>query len=162
MKKWKSSRDTLTIKEIFSCFYKDYYPKELNIHVPGRQNKIDIPVILVKKIIKTFLEIYFIDLYFSGKKVLYFFLGGRMRLVAIAPILSIQHHKMTRTTIGWHWFERPCREVWLYVKLRKRTGSTNIIPKFDNRYIKENDVDMLQTAQSAKKQGIINKTNFIS
>ena len=147
-----------TVRDAHKEFYEDFLPEDLGID--SSHDRIDMPLLLFKKIIKTYLEIYFSKLYFSNRKSLYFFLGGRMKVVAIPPFKSPHHNKITRAVPGWLWYLRPSFESWYFVKLRKLTGTTNIMTKFDERYIAEKNVDSLQYSYHAVGEIIENKTNF--
>lgn len=132
-----------------------------------QQNENAISLKLFKKIVYEYLKIYFYELYFL-RVTKYFFLGGKMKIVTYPTWVKKQRrgrsaeetlHRSERP-LGLFWFLRPSRRMYFMVKLKKLTGSTNILPKIEQSFLQKFDKDLLPIFTNEQKKGRENKTLY--
>lgn len=133
------------IKDIQKGFTVPYLDSEIDLSKKKSKKKSQISLILFKKIIRTYLDIYMNELFFGVRKELYFFLGGKVKLVSNPPML----YKTEKTTtisgyyISLFWFERPFESFWKVIKLRKGKGTNNRITKMEHQLKTLKDITLL-------------------
>lgn len=102
---------------------------------------------LYRKIISSYLRIYFYEAYFIDRKI-YFFFGGYLFKVRcgnwIKPSSRDKKYEIANHAIGLFWSERPCPRFWFSIKIRKLKGKANIIPKIEKEWKSENDITLLE------------------
>lgn len=161
----------LNISYFYSLFLKESkaYPAKdftINKKIKGRVRRK--PTLQeYKKIIYEYLKTYFFELYINPIKT-YFFLGGIMRIVVIPSWINkqkrgysdkIEYCKADRA-IGLFWTLRPSPKMFMMVKIKKLTGSTNIIPKIERLFNLNQDKDLLPIFTDEQKKGKLNKTLY--
>ena len=156
------SDERLYAKDFYQQHRKKYFPRDLDTSLKKRgKSKEKISFKIYYKIIKTFMFIYFNELYFAKKSDMYFFFGGRLTLSLHLPRINRMNGKITRHKPILFWYERPWPAFWKYLKLRKSTSKPNIILKLDERYIKNRDPLLLTPTnklyQQFKKEGKLYK-----
>ncbi len=120
-----------------------------------------------KKIIYEYLKTYFFELYINPIKT-YFFLGGFMRIVTISSWINKQKRGYSNNlkyckaykAFGLFWTLRPSPKMYFMVKIKKLTGSTNIIPKIEETFNRNQDKDLLPIFTNEQKKGKLNKTLY--
>jgi hypothetical protein len=147
VKKFNGEFKTISVKDFFVDFKKVYKPSMINESDKGRK-KTKPSFILIKKIIKTYLLIYFFDLYMN-QKVLYFHFGGYLKKVQLTKKMKNVYSKdktklqYSNNGIGLFWFNKPNKKVHFFSRLIKLTGSTNELPKIEMIYRENYDIDLL-------------------
>lgn len=154
-------------------FYKKF-KKEKKLYVPslfGIKTRAVKPRALTfkeyKKIISTFLKIYFFELYMT-KKTMYFFLCGFMKLTTSPTWTKLKKRGYSKEktlhvvdkALVWFWYMRPSEKTFLMVKISKLTGLNNMIPKIEKIFNNNNDKDLLPIFTEERKKGKINKTLY--
>ena len=135
----KISRVRYNIDYFYSLFQKErrrYHPSLFDL---GKETKLVRPLPvdekLYKKIVSTYLRIYFLDLFFKFGAT-YFFLTGQMKLI------RMKDNGKGFTRVGLFWFLRPSEKFsYKYCVLKKLTGKRNALPKigqlWDNTFSPE-------------------------
>lgn len=103
-----------------------------------------------KKIITTYLGIYFMELYFM-KIPKYFFLGGMMKIVKYPTWMNKQSRGsspdkkfiIAEEALGLFWYRRPSQKSFYMVVLKKLTGKFNALPAIEVKFKKNNNKDLL-------------------
>ncbi len=152
----KSKIEVLNIKYFYDLFVKKRLAK---LYTPTLQQ--------FKKIIYTFLKIYFQELYMHNVPK-YFFLGGKMKLVAYHSWVKLQKRGYSKEpeihrsdkAIGLFWYLKPSEKMHFMVKLKKLTGKTNAIPQIERIFNQNNDKDLLPIFTNEQKKGRIDKTLY--
>ena len=113
-----------------------YYPKSLGME--GKE-PIPIPFALVKKIIITYFDIYFNELYFLNKP-MYFLFTGYLQVVSIIS----NYNKVSKTykpeSLALFWGERISFIFAYYANIIKLTGKTNKLPIIEKMVLKNNGI----------------------
>lgn len=123
----------------------------------GGKTKKKITLAVYKSILLKFFTVYFYDLYFLKRK-MYFFFGGEIMLNKCGNWIrdrKLGGLKKAAESIGWFWFNRPCKRFEYAFKLKKQTGSSNRLPLIENEWKESNDVGILKTLSQLKKEGYI-------
>lgn len=128
-----------------------------------KQKKIDFG--MYKKIISKFLFIYVSEVIFMNKTY-YFPMTGRIMLNKCGnwikkdesnyKVGQLNQLKKTNWSLGFFWYERLFSSL-MFTKLKKMTGSTNILPLLERDYKKTNNIDNLKTANELKEKFKITK-----
>lgn len=140
----------------FDCryFYDNYLNKKnfskKQLGISNHKGKEVMPFQLYKKIIITYFDIYFKDLYFSKLKS-YFFLTGSLTVLISPPAFHKHLGRMKPESITLYWGERPNFLFNSMVKFSKLAGSTNRFPKLDKLFFNIFDRDKVRTAKDNKK-----------
>ena len=110
-------------------------------------------------IIKKYLTIYINELFFLNKP-LYFPLMGKARLNKCGnwikkdksnmKVAQTGKVKKTDSSLGIYWYHRPFAQ-WYYYRLKKMTGSTNILPGLQKAWKETFEIQLLSTAVELKK-----------
>lgn len=124
----------------------DFY----GMYIESVPKKFYVSITVYRKIIKTFLTIYFWEAYFKNFPI-YFPFGGRLKIVTYKSWTRYQKHggskvkKITESikALGLFWHLIPSMRLHYMVKIKKLTGSTNMIPKIEAAYTQTNDKDLL-------------------
>lgn len=152
-----------------SYFYKLYEKKNIRHRVntydkeSNRNGRRIIPAILFRKIIYTYLKLFFFEFY-SMNAPSYFPWGGYIKKVASNKAVRDTNRNgnkkriVKNRTISWFWFLRPNMRMGYMIKLTKMTGSTNIIPKIEAWYRTNFDIDKLPTFNEERIKKKRNKT----
>lgn len=120
-----------------------------------------------RKIVTNYLSVYFHELYYKGGP-LYFFFGGKMKLVTYKSWVKIQNrvnsnkpvlHRINKP-IGLFWYLRPSMRLFFMVKIKKLTGKKNRLPKIEAIFNNNNDKDLLPIFTEEQKKGKIDKTLY--
>jgi hypothetical protein len=138
-----SKREKKSNLEVFSIGH--FY------NLQTQKQKKEVSLKLYKKIIITFFQIYFNELYFKESGI-YFPFGGYLKKVLYAS----WHDKIKKKqpankkkvhgsdgSIGFMWYLRPSMKMQYLVSINKLTGSTNRIPQIESNYLKNNNKDLL-------------------
>lgn len=135
-------------------FYENYSNKnnfsKRQLGIADSRNKTVMTFMLYKKIIITYFDIYFKDLYFSKLKS-YFFLTGSMTILISPPAFHKHLGKMKPESVTLYWGERPNYLFNTMVKFNKLSGSTNRFPKLDKLFFNIFDRDKIKTAKDNKR-----------
>lgn len=132
----ETSKPTKTLYKI-DFFYKKfkkekrrYAPSLFDLENPSKNIRpIEVPFSLYKKIVSTYLRIYFLDLYFKMKPS-YFFLTGTVKLIRNRDFGK--DHIRT----GLFWYFRPSEKFsYKYCVLNKLRGTRNALPKIDRLWL---------------------------
>ncbi len=133
---------------------KRLYPRNyFSFPIDGRKHKIPLPKGLFRKTIKTYLNIYFGELYYHDTPK-YFPLSGLIKKVKgsrffINSIRGIIHKSRSVT---WLWYLRPSISYFANVRLIKLNGSSSRVLKLDNSYKLNRDVELLPFFRSEMKE----------
>lgn len=122
-------------KEIYKIdfFYKKfqkekrrYHPSCFDTENPTKLTRPkEVEFVLYKKIVSTYLRIYFLDLYFRMRP-MYFFLTGMMKTC------KLRDYGTEGSKTGLFWYLRPNEKFsYKYCVLNKLRGSRNALPKID-------------------------------
>ena len=152
----KNSKEVLSIKHFYDIFNEKRSPKKPRVSFRDFKN-----------IVFSYLKTYFYELYLNNKP-MYFFFGGNMKLVAYLPWSDMQKRSNTNKpvlhrigrSIGLFWYNRPSERLYYMVKIKKLTGSTNILPKIEAMFNNNNDKDLLPIFTEEQKKGKIDKTLY--
>lgn len=133
-----------------------------------KDKKVKIGIALFKKILLTYLQLYFWQLYMNGSS-RYFFLGGLMKLTAYEKITKVKRNnknntkKVTQTnrSISLYWYLRPSVRMFYMVDIIKLTGSTNRIPMIERVHAKSFDKDLLPIFIDELRRDKKNKTQYL-
>ena len=163
--------ETLNIKYFYNLFIKtkkrypeSYFAIDKKIN---KKRKRFIALKEYKKIIYSYLKIYFTELYMANIPK-YFFLGGKMKIVRYSTWVNKQpkgHSKELKfckadNALGLFWFLRPSKKTLYMVKIKKLTGSTNAIPQIEKRFNQIHNKDLLPIFTEERKKGMKHKTLF--
>lgn len=161
----------LNISYFYSLFLKERkaYPAShfaTNKKIKGRVRR-SATLKEYKKIIYEYLKTYFFELYINPVRT-YFFLGGVMRIVTISSWINKQKRGYSNKkeyckadkAFGLFWTFRPSPKMYFMVKIKKLTGSTNIIPKIESVFNRNQDKDLLPIFTDEQKKGKLNKTLY--
>lgn len=118
-----------------------------------RKKTVSLDKLLFKKIIQTYLNIYFNEFY-SEKKPKYFMLSGELKKVKGSRILISKKKGIFKETksIGWIWYLRPSLPYISNIRLIKLKGSTSRLNKIEKSYHIDNDVDLLKPYNKAYRE----------
>lgn len=102
---------------------------------------------LYRKVVKTFLTVYFREVMFSDKPI-YFIFGGKIKKIQVGNFFgknNVKEKKMVylNLAVGFEWFERPCKTMEAQLRLRKLNGSTSSLTKIIKEWTKDNDISTL-------------------
>lgn len=166
-----SDLEVLTIKYFYNLFLKEkksYAPSLFSINKKTRKKrKRKVELKEFKKVIYAYLKIYFYELYFL-KKPMYFFLGGFMKVVLYHTWTGVQRRGTkqkkefheSEKAFGLFWYMRPTMKTHYFVKLKKLTGTTNIIPRIEKTFSQTEDKDLLPIFTEERKRAKTNKTLY--
>lgn len=165
-----SNLEVYNIRAFYNDFQEKkrrYAPSLFCVGQKKKGKKQEVSLIIYKKIIKEFLTVYFTDLYMNNKSI-YFFLGGFIKKVA--------YQKWTRfmkrgtqdkqivgsdgKAIGLFWYHRPSQKMYYMVKLKKLTGTTNVLPQIERMYENHYNKDLLPIFDQEKKRAKETKTLY--
>ena len=108
---------------------------------------------IYKKIVFTYFKIYFNEFYFE-KNAIYFPFGGYLKKIKYRTWKQFQQLqsdptkkvlKSSEEAIGFFWYMRPSEKMYVKVKLKKLTGTTNQIPMIERNYVKVFGKDLIPT-----------------
>ena len=161
----------LNINYFYSLFLKEkksYAPSLFSIGEKTRRTIPRKPTLKeYKKIVYTYLKIYFFELYINRFK-MYFPLGGLMKVVTISSWIHKQKRGYSKEkeyckadkAFGLYWYSRPSPKMFFMVALKKLTGKTNMIPKIEKIFSQNQDKDLLPIFTNEQKKGKLNKTLY--
>ena len=147
MIKEKCNNNVLGIKYFYQLFAKRkylfptlYFPFPINT----QKKKLSVSIILYRKIIQKYLDIYFNEFYYKDQPK-YFMLSGFIIKGRSRPFtINLKNGNFKKIKgIAWIWYERPSIAYYSNIKLVKLTGSTNRVDKLDKNYKAENDFELL-------------------
>lgn len=147
-----------------SHFY-DIYKKEKGIKYPSlfdldtSSKPRKVTFVEFKFIIKTYLTIYFKELFFDLKPKAFFF-GGYLKIVRYqnwSRILKDGNTKKEKIhsgndSLGLMWYLRPTKRFNHKFKIKKLTGSSNILPKIEKMCKRQNDIDNIPIFKTENKR----------
>ena len=147
---------TLSIKHFYYLFFKKRSRKYQSVSLS-----------LFKKIIRNYLSVYFHELYLESKP-MYFFLGGKMKITLLASWKNYQvrgNNKVkemheSEGAIGLFWYNKPSQRIQYMVKLKKLTGSTNMLPKIEALFNRNHNKDFLPIFTEEQRKGKKEKTLY--
>lgn len=145
--------EVLRLKYFYDLFLKRkrLYPTSYFLFpLNTRKKKIPLDKLLHKKIIQTYLDIYFNDFY-NKKSPIYFLLSGKLVKVKGSKFILNKKKGIFREakSIGWIWYLRPSLPYISNIRLIKLKGSTSRLNKLEKRYHVDNDVDLLKPYNKA-------------
>lgn len=115
---------------------------------------------LYKKVVKTYLKIYFTELYMN-KVAKYFFLGGQAKLVlGTAVVFNKATNSVINKNINIFWYNRPSKKMWFMVTIKKMKGSSSALSKIENFFHTKYNKDLLPIFTKEQKKGKNNKTLY--
>jgi hypothetical protein len=153
-------KEVFGLNYFYSMFPNKYPPKMLGEKKGVTPKKVSIS--LYGKILKEYFDIYFKEIYFlDGPS--YFLYTGSLTKVKYRPrvIMNKGVKKVVNASIGFMWYQRPSELFFLCCKLKKLTGSTNILPKIEKIYKNNFDVNLIVNFEDAIEEQRIHKNNFI-
>lgn len=110
-----------------------------------------------KNIVKTFLTIYFYELYFF-KFPIYFLFGGKICKNKISESVKISKLKRQnnalisiKNNVGLFWYDRPFKKFEQFA-LKKLCGKTGSLQKIQREWLSENDPSFLPTVEELKNK----------
>lgn len=115
-----------------------------------RKKHIKLHKTLFRKIISTYLNVYFNEFYYSNKPK-YFMLSGVLDKVKGSSIIINSKKGIFKesNSIGWIWYLRPSVSFVSNVRLIKLKGSTSRLNKLEKKYILNNDIALLSPINKA-------------
>jgi hypothetical protein len=169
-----SKFEPININYFYALFEKEkkkypaqHFTKEKLTVKKGRRKTL-VSLALYKKIIITYLGVYFKDFYSSPNNLLYFPLGGYLKKVTYANwtftmkrgYLEKQVHRSEKA-IGLFWFLRPSNKMFHMVTLKKLTGFYSRLTKLERLFSENHDKNLLPIFTTEVKKGTKNKTLYI-
>ena len=163
--------ETLNVSYFYKLYLKEKKKYPPSLFCINKTTKLKRPRTATFKEFKTviyeYLKIYFFEL-FMNKVPMYFFLTGFMRTVTYAPWTRKQSRSNLKEktlcyssgAIGLFWYYRPTMKSYYFVKIKKMSGSTNMITKIEQIFKKNNNKDLLPIFTEERKKGKINKTLY--
>lgn len=143
----KSKIDRIGVEFFYNKFRKE-----------NRKDKITLSQF--KIVIKTFLKVYFTEVYVT-KKTYYFFLGGKMKLVlANTNLINKNTKKLINKSLQLFWYNRPSPKMWFMVKFTKLSGSNSALSKIERLFNQIHNKDLLTIFTKEQKRGKKQKTLF--
>jgi len=163
MTKEKSKDDEIiTTNDFYNLFLerKKLYPTTWFLF-PTFTRKKNLPLDkkLFRKLIKTYLNIYFNEFY-ANDVPKYFPLSGELKKAKGFPINFKKSTFIETNSICWIWYLRPSLSFFSNVKLIKLKGSSSRVGKLDKEYQKNKDVSLLKTVSNELKELITNDKIF--
>ena len=154
-------RKTYRTKDYYSKFQyggKNYFK---NMGKNEASRKVDSKLFI--KIIRTYLKIYFYELYLLNKP-MYFLFGGLLRLCRIGnKVVTVKGKKQHwKHSLGLFWYNRPSQRFLFSMSLKKLNGSNphNALPKLEKIWKEENEITELPIFLHLKNKHFDNKTYF--
>lgn len=133
----------LYIKEKRGLFYP--YDIDLNLKKKSRIKKEILTRKTFRKIIATYLMIYFKDLFFQSRDS-YFFLGGKLTLAVVPKRIRVLTKHMNSNSFNDNlnlvWYRRPSKRFKYIIDLKKIMGSGSKIKKYENEARENNMLDL--------------------
>jgi hypothetical protein len=144
-----------------------FWPHELNATLPKKSNQRK--EFLSKKhfllIIRTYLRIYFEDLFLKYRDQ-YFFLGGKMQLAIIKARIKSDNDVVAKKalftmsdTTGLVWYLRPSQRHYYMVNIYKHKG-LSIIREIQKKALENNVLEKIPNLRSLKKLLKKNKQHY--
>jgi len=148
------SREKVFIKDIYKDYNESFWTRDYDVSNKKKGKKTKLTYMQYRLIVKTFMQVYFNELYFSGKKRMYFFLTGIIELAKSVPRIHKRKETIIKkpVSVAWIWYHRPTKHFSANVWILKMTGSTNIINKLDKKIKKLYDIGLLQDLQARVKE----------
>lgn len=166
-----SDLEVLNIGHFYKKFLKEkksYDPSLFAINKKTKaKRKRQVTLKEFRRIISTYLKIYFFELYLN-RKTMYFFLGGFMKIVISKSWSRLQKrgfskvqtlHNSDRAFL-LYWYMRPTKKMYYMVKIKKLTGKHNVVPKIEKIFNDNYNKDLLPIFTEEEKKGRINQTLF--
>jgi hypothetical protein len=160
----------LSVKDFYKKFKSEkrrYHPSLFCTDKPTKLiREKEVPEKLFKKIILEYLKMYFFQFY-NEQKSIYFPLGGFMKKVrypkwnAWMPKGKGKKQLSKNEAIGLFWYQRASKKMQYMVCLRKLTGSSNRIPKIEEFYKNNFNIDLLPIFNTEMKRQFKNKTLYL-
>lgn len=162
-------------REVYNVsFFYNLYIKKAKKYPPiffektKKKRRKHVPFSLFKKIIKTYLTIYFEDFYKTNGSI-YFPLGGFMKKVAYKKWARYMKRGSSNKkelvgsngSVGFFWYLRPSPRFMFLLKIKKLTGSTNRLPVIERKYKNRYNKDLLPIFEDEFKKALNNKTLYI-
>lgn len=136
------------------CQDKKLYPTSYFFFpLKTRKEKIPLTKVFYKKIIQTYLDIYFNEFY-SENKPKYFMLSGELIKVRGNSIIGDRKNDTFKEikSIGWIWYFRPSLPYISNIKIIKLKGSTSRLNKIEKRYHLSNDIGTLRPCRKVYRE----------
>jgi hypothetical protein len=142
-----NDNEVIRFKYFYDLFLKRkrLYPSSYFMFVTKtRKKQLPLEKKLFKKIISTYLDIYFNEFYFEEKPK-YFMLSGELdkALGARTAINSKKGIFREINSIGWVWYLRPSIPFVSNIRLIKLKGSTSRVGKLEKKYCEKKDIAVL-------------------
>lgn len=141
--------------EYFRTLYlkrKKKFSKSLFYNIePTRLKTIEVPRDLHKKLVTSYLDIYFSELFFRNRPK-YFFLGGTVQKMALTPKSHSIDKLKRRSGLTLVWYRRPDMGIFFNVKLRKQSGQGKKMTRLEDRFKAEQGLDSLPPFYSGYKK----------
>lgn len=166
-----SDLEVLNINFFYKLFLKEKKSYDPSLFCIGKKTrkkrKRKVTIKEYRKVIYTYLKIYFYELYLL-KKPMYFFFGGFMKIVLYPTWKRLQKrgfnkkeelHESERA-FGLFWYMRPTKRYHFMIKLVKLTGKTNMIPKIESVFTRAEDKDLLPIFGEEWERAKQNKTLY--
>lgn len=171
IRKINSETQSVGIDYFFDIYHKDkrrYPPSFFCVSNPSKlKRKKPVDHILYRKIVLEYLKLYFFDLY-SNKGGMYFPLGGFLKKVVYPKWRRFQARgnskpKLCETngSIGLFWYMRPSSRMYYMIKLKKLTGSSNRLPKLEDRFKNIINKDLIPIFKPEFNEKKENKTLYL-
>lgn len=156
--------EVIRLKYFYNLFVKRkrLYPSSYFLFVTNtRKKSLPLERPLFKKIISTYLDIYFNEFYYEDKTK-YFMLSGQLEKAKGSPIIINSKKGIFNesNSIGWVWFLRPSIPFSSNLKLIKLKGSTSRVGKLEKKYCERNDFALLSPINKVMARIVKHKKLF--
>ena len=156
MSKERSKDESLRLNYFYGLFLKrkKLFPTSYFMFpVFTRKKKIPLEKTLYKKIINTYLDIYFNEFYFADVPKYFMLSGMLMKVKGSRFIINKKKGSLHQDrSIGWVWYLRPSLAYISNIRLIKLKGGTGKVNKLDATYKKNKDVEMLSSTNRFREQ----------
>lgn len=149
---------SVNINHFYNIYKKEKRPEYPSLFSFNKKTR-KVNFVEFKLIVKTFLTIYFKELYFL-KKPKPFFFGGYLKLVIYnkwihkqkVPYKNEYKHSQNNNAVGLFWYLRPSRYFYKRLKLIKLTGKYNALPKIEKTIKQNEDIDNIPIFINEKRR----------
>lgn len=151
MIKEKFNNNVLGLKYFYNLFAKSkrYFPTfYFMFPIKTRKKKLLVEWNLYRKIIETYLDIYFNEFYYF-KSPKYFLLSGNLMKVKSKSFFKNKTGNHQGRNVIWIWYNRPSFAYFSNIRILKLKGSSSKVGRLDRNYKIDNDVELLESYHSA-------------
>lgn len=112
-----------------------------------------------KLIIKTYLKIYFYEVFYIDRP-LYFCLSGRLTRVRVTPFTIFRNNIKLKAAITIVWYLKYLKSMDSHCTIKLMNGSSSAVSKIRQQWAKENDLGLLPMIIVKRKELINNNLMY--